>query len=315
MIRTLPRRRARGVALITVMFIMALLTTLVVYLVEDENLSIRRVSNQQDSEQGFDVAVYAEQWAQKTLEKDVSSSHTDYLGEDWNTKAPALASTDSAKLHTEILDLQGRFNLNNLAVGKDKVWYPAFQRLLSLLNLDPGLADAVVDWVDADINESGHDGAEDPEYLLKNPPYRAANRLMAGVGELAWVQGMTPKTIRILAPFVTALPRTGVRINVNTAPAQLLRILTKNILGEASAASLVSGRGDKGYQSVDAFLARTELAGMSDQVQPLVSVSSEYFQVYSRVNYGRYATVLYSTIERSPDTRQAVVIRRRRGVS
>lgn len=311
----MSRRAPRGVALLTVMFIMALLTTLVVYLVGDENLAIRRVSNQQDSEQGFDIAVYSEQWARKTLEEDADHSRTDYLGEDWSTKSPTLPASDRAKLQTKITDLEGRFNLNNLAVGKDKVWYPAFQRLLTVLGLDPGLADAVVDWVDADLNVSSQTGAEDAQYLLKNPPYRAANRPMINVGELAWVQGMTPKTIQKLAPFVTALPETGIPINVNTAPAELLRILTKNILDKGSAASLIAGRGSKGYRSVDAFLARTELAGKSEEVQPLISVSSRFFQVYSRVDYGRYATVLYSVIERFPDTGQAKVIQRRRGVS
>lgn len=308
-------RHSRGVALLTVMFIMTLLTTLVVYLVEDEYLSIRRVSNQQESEQGFDIALYSEQWARDKLEQDARDNQTDYIGEKWNTESPTLRPDDTAVLHTSIEDLQGRFNLNNLAAGKDEVWYPAFQRLLTVLDLDPGLADAVVDWVDADINVSGHDGAEDAEYLLKHPPYRSANRLMAGIGELAWVQGMTPEAIQTLAPFVTALPATGVPINVNTASPELIRILTRNILDAGSAAALIDGRGDKGYPGVDAFLARAELAGHSEEVEPLISVSSEYFQVHSRVDYGRYATLLYSIVERKAGTGLTTVIRRRRGVS
>lgn len=307
--------RAGGVALITVMFIMALLTTLVVYLVENENLAIRRVSDQQDAEQGFAIALYSEQWARKKLEADAQQDQTDYLGEAWNTESPSLRPSDRAKLDTEVTDLQGRFNLNNLVAGRDKVWYPAFQRLLSVLDLDPALADAVVDWVDTDINESSQSGAEDAEYLLKNPPYRAANRMMIGVGELIWVQGMTPRTIEKLAPFVTALPAKGVAINVNTAPVELIRILTKNILKQDAAQSLIDGRGTKGYSSIDEFLGSTELAGKSEEVQPLISVSSKFFQVQSRVDYGRYATVLYSMIRRSPDTGQARVIQRRRGVS
>ncbi len=306
---------SRGVALLTVMFIMTLLTTLVVYLVEDEYLSIRRVSNQQESEQGFDIAVYSEQWACKELEQDAKDSQTDYIGEKWSTESPALLPTDTAKLQTSIEDLQGRFNLNNLAAGRDGVWYPAFQRLLAELDLDPGLADAVVDWVDADIDVSGHDGAEDAEYLLKQPSYRAANRLMAGTGELAWIQGMTPEAVQALAPFVTALPATGVPININTAPPELIRILTQNILDQGSAASLVEGRGEKGYKNVDEFLVRTELAGHSEEVAPLISVSSHYFQVHSRVDYGRYATVLYSVVERKAGTGRTTVIQRRRGVS
>lgn len=309
------RQRARGVALLTVMFIMVLLTTLVVYLVEDEYLSIRRVSNQQESEQGFHIAVYAEQWARKMLESDARDNRTDHAGEPWRTEAPLMREDDTAVLQASVVDLQGRFNLNNLAGGRDEVWYPAFRRLLTVLDLDPGLADAVVDWVDADINVSGHYGAEDAEYQLLTPSYRAANRPMVEVSELAWIQGMTPEVIRALRPHVTALPAIGVRINVNTATREVLRILTPDILDESRAVSLMEGRGEDGYADSDAFLARSELAGEWEAAENMISVRSEYFEVRSRVDHGRYATVLYSVIQRPESTRQASVIQRRRGVS
>jgi general secretion pathway protein K len=297
------------------MFIMVLLTTLVVYLVEDEYLAIRRAENQQESEQGFHIAVYGEQWARKILEEDLRDNQTDHAAEDWASEAPGLREDDTAVLQARVEDLQGRFNLNNLAAGRDELWYPAFRRLLTVLDLDPGLADAVVDWMDADINVSGHYGAEDAEYQLHSPSYRAANRPMADVGELAWIRGMTPEAIRALRPHVTVLPATDTRINVNTATAAVLRILAPEILDEGSAASLIAGRGETGYASVDSFLLRTELAGQWQEAENMISVRSEYFEVTSRVDYGRYATVLYSLIERSRNTRQARVIQRKRGVS
>lgn len=317
--RAAPVQRARGVALLTVMFIMVLLTTLVVYLVEDEYLAIRRVANHQESEQGFHIAVYAEQWARKTLETDalddLEDNGADHLGEDWRTESPALPEDATATLRTEVADLQGRFNLNNLAGGRDEVWYPAFRRLLTVLDLDPGLADAVVDWVDADINVGGHSGAEDAEYQLESPSYRAANRPMAALSELGWIRGMTPEAVRTLRPHVTALPATDVRINVNTATPAVLRILAPEILDEGRAASLAAGRGEDGYASVDDVLVRPELAGRWQTADAMIAVRSEYFEVHSRVDYGRFATVLYSVIERPEETRRASVIQRRRGVS
>lgn len=308
-------KRERGVALLMVMFIMALLTTLMAYLVEDDQLSIRRVSNQQESEQGFHIAVYSEQWARKSLEDDIGDNQVDYIGEAWNEESPGLNDSDAATLETEVSDLQGRFNLNNLAVGHDEVWYPAFQRLLTVLDLDVGLADAVVDWVDADIEVSGNAGAEDAEYLLKDPPYRAANRFMAAVSELAWIQGMTPEALEKLLPHVAALPATGVHINVNTATAEVLRILHPSILDESGAEALISGRGEEGYASTDDFLVLTALAGQSAAIEPMISVNSEYFEVRSQVQVDRYTTVLYSVIQRPASTGQATVIQRRRGVS
>lgn len=314
MIVVSPPYRSRGVALLTVIFITALLTTLVVYLVEDEYLAVRRAANQQEWEQGFHVAVYAEQWARKALEADARENETDHAGEPWSTGAPALGDGDTAVLQADVGDLQGRFNLNNLAGGRDDVWYPAFRRLLTILELDPGLADAVVDWVDPDINVGGHYGAEDAEYLLKSPSYRAANRPMIEVSELEWIQGMTDEAVRLLRPHVTALPASDVRINVNTATGVVLRILTPEILDESRAESLATGRGEDGYTDVDEFLAQPELAGQWETAEKMVSVRSEYFEVHSRVAIGRYATVLYSVIARPENTRQASVIQRRRGV-
>lgn len=310
-----PHRRSTGVALLTVMLIMAMLTTLVVYLVEDEYLAIRRVSNQQEFEQRFQIAVYAEQWARDLLERDALANNRDYLGEAWSTEAPSLGDSDRAVLETGIEDLQSRFNLNNLAAGRDEVWYPAFQRLLAVLGLAPGLADAVVDWVDEDLEVSGSQGAEDAVYELQDPAYRAANHLMSGIGELAWIHGMTPAAVAALAPYVVALPASNVRINVNTAGSTLLRILVPDILDLGSAEALIAGRGEHGYRDVDEILASGELAGQWDRAAPLVSVRSQYFKVHSRVELGRYATVLYSVVERSPETHRASVIRRRRGMS
>lgn len=308
-------RRQRGVALLTVMFIMVLLTTLVVYLVEDDHLAIRRVSSQQESEQGFHAAVYAEQWARKVLEADIRENEVDHLAEPWNEERPELGENDTARLEARVADLQGRFNINNLASDPDERWYAAFQRLLTVLEIDVGLADAVVDWVDADINVKGHAGAEDAEYLLKDPSHRAANRLMADTGELAWVHGMTGESLEKLAPHVAALPAVGVGINVNTASVEVLQILTPDILDEGAAEGLVAGRGDNGYDSVATFLVMGVLAGHGDVVEPLVSVRSEFFEVRSRVQLGRHDTVLYSVIERPAGTRQANVVQRRRGIS
>lgn len=307
--------RCRGVALITVMFIMMLLTTLVVYMVEDEHLSIRRVTNLQESEQAFHLAVYAEQWAGEALKADARDNNTDHPGEAWGSETPVVEEFDRAALQMDVADLQGRFNLNNLAPGRDEAWYPLFQRLLTVLELDPGLADAVVDWLDADINVGGHAGAEDAEYMLKTPAYRAANQPISHVGELSWVHGMTPEALRVLRPHVAALPATNVSINVNTASPELIRVLAPDILEQGEAESLVAGRGDDGYTTVAEFLARSELAGLGEDIEPLINVRSEYFEVHSRVEYGRYGVVIYSVINREAGTGRSRVIQRWRGLS
>ncbi len=300
--------------MLTVLFILVLLTTLSVYMVEDEHLSIRRISNHRDAEQGHQMTTGAEQWAAKILERDAKENSIDHLNEPWNSLLPEV-SVEEGALRAEIQDLQGLFNINNLAPGKDKKWYPLFVRLLRALSIDEGLADAVVDWLDENQDVSGVNGAEDPEYLSLDPPYRAANRLITDVGELLLVKGFNETIVSRISDYTTALPESNTKINVNTSPALLLRVLTRDILPEATVESLLTGRGDKGFQDVETFITRTEFAAQSDQVEPLVTVSSRYFQVRSEAKFGRLTSVLLSVIQRSADGEQATVVRRRRGLS
>src|SRR5262249_14462141 len=109
-----------------------------------------------------------------------------------------------------------------------------FQRLLVLLNLDPMLANAVIDWIDADGNVTSPGGAEDVDYLNLKTPYRAANQPMTSVEELRMVKGFDPKTLLLLLPFVTVLPAGAhTAVNVNTASPELLAALANRDLAWA----------------------------------------------------------------------------------
>ena len=51
-------------------------------------------------------------------------------------------------------------------------------RLLSNLNLNPIIANAIIDWIDSDQYTTYPDGAEDDIYMKLNPAYRTANQKM-----------------------------------------------------------------------------------------------------------------------------------------
>ncbi|MDH3638372.1 MAG: type II secretion system minor pseudopilin GspK [Gammaproteobacteria bacterium] len=317
-------KTARGVALLTVLFILVLISTLAVYLVEDEHLAIRRVTNQRDIEQAHQMLVGAEQWAIKVLERD--ENENDHLNEPWNKLLPKVG-VEEGSLLAFVRDQQGLFNLNNLIEGKPspngkdpdgkdeepKLWYPAFVRLLTVLELDEGLADAVLDWIDSDQDVSGGSGAEDAEYLLKEPSMRAADRLFTSIGELAWVHGFDAKALAMLRPYVTALPEPS-KINVNTAPAPVLRILSADIMSEQEAEAIVQGRGAAGYTSTNDVLSLTQFAGQEGQsAAQLIDVKSGYFEIVSEAKFGRFKSSLLSLVQRKAG--RAVVLGRRRGIS
>ncbi len=301
-------------ALLTVLFILVLITVLSVYLVEDEHIALRRISNLRDFEQGYQMAAGAEHWALKVLERDGRQNEVDHLNEPWSNLLPEV-KVEEGTLLASVSDLHGLFNINNLAAGRDEVWYPVFVRLLSVLELDESLADALVDWIDNDQDVTGSNGAEDPDYLSLDPSYRAGNRMLVDIGELMWVKGFDDKALTKLSPFVTALPVRDAKINVNTSSPLLLSVITKEILTEAEVESLISGRGEQGYPNVDSFLTRTELAAEADNVQPLITVASDYFEVRSEAKFGRLTTVSLSVVHRRPGGEQVTVIQRRRGLS
>jgi general secretion pathway protein K len=307
-------KRASGVALLTVLFILVLITTLSVYLVEEEHLAIRRISNQRDAEQGFQMTAGAEQWALKILERDGKENSVDHLQEPWNVLLPEV-KVEEGTLLSEVHDLQGLFNINNLAAGRDEVWYPLFTRLLSVLEINEAIADALIDWIDGDQDVTGSNGAEDADYLGLDIPHRTADRMIADIGELIWVKGFDVNILTTLSPYITALPVKNTKININTCHPLLLKVLTKDILPDAAAESLIEGRGEEGYQEIETFLTRTELAAESDNVEPLITINSKYFQVRSEAKFGRLTTVLLSTVQRKTNGDKVTVLRRRRGLS
>ena len=98
----------------------------------------------------------------------------------------------------------------------------ALPRLLARLDLDPLLADAVLDWTDTDDVARPH-GAERRWYERQRPARAPANRPLGSVGELLLVRGIDARVLEQLRPFVTAAGEDGV--NPNTAsPAVMLAV-------------------------------------------------------------------------------------------
>lgn len=303
-----PRGRHRGVALLSVMFILVLLTTMAVYVTEADHLMLSRAGNQRNLEQGMQLALGGEQWAVRVLQRDAADSEIDHLNESWN-RLDQPVSVEDADMRTAIEDMQGRFNVNNLT-RRDEVWYPAFKRLLRLLDIDEGIAEAVVDWIDADQQRTHASGAEDLEYLLFDPPYRAANRRIADLGELLLVEGVTEDVLTRLTAFVTAIPDDReTRININTCPPLLFQAMAG--VDAAAAEALADGRGEEGYESVEVFLQRPELAGEAHLfAEPMISLSSDFFMVTNQARIDDMNLAIDSVVRRSRASGQIEVLSR-----
>ena len=108
---------------------------------------------------------------------------------------------------------------------------------------------------------------------------------IAAVAELAQIRGFSPALVARLTPFVAALPA-GSRINVNTAPAEVL-VAAAPGLGVDTARVLVAERGRAWFKDVADFEAR--LKSRSPDANPDISrlaTTSRHFLVTGRARFG-----------------------------
>ena len=288
--------RQRGVALITALLIVSLVTVIAVAMATRQHIDVRLTGNLLHGEQAYAYALAAESWARVILRRDESQSDHDSLDEDWATALPPI-TVEGGQVSGKIEDLQGRFNINNLVMQDGKVSeadVAYFRRLLEILKLEPTLTDALLDWIDTDINVRFPDGAEDQNYLSGSIPYRTANRPLVSTSELRLIAGFDQNIVRLLEPYVTALPeRTS--INVNTASPVVLMALHKDFT-QSDIDALIAGRGETGYQTVQAFMGQEALAGRT--LEESVDVRSHYFMVHTDVIVGQGQAHLESLVAR-----------------
>jgi general secretion pathway protein K len=276
--------RQRGIALITVILIVALATTVASFVAWRQQVWTRQVENLRDASQGEAVVRAGVDWAGTILVEDRRKNAVDHLGEPW-TQHVALP-VERGNVVGGISDQQARFNLNNLtrnsmASGAD---IASFQRLLATLELPSTLVDALVDWLDADGQVYGADGAEDAYYLARPTPYYPANRALIDLSELAMVRGYDQTIIDKLAPHVCVLPN-PTPVNVNTASAEVLAAVIPGLAVD-DARKLVEERGD-GSETLADFRGKLSAQQALGLQENLLSVASDYFLVDLGVEFGR----------------------------
>ena len=298
------RESQSGIALITAMLVVALAAIAATAILSSANVAIHRTATLQDTEKAWWYAAGVESWVKTILERDLDANQYDGLTDVWARPVDFLP-TDEGFLRGSVIDLSGRYNLNNLAVTDAAAYQKQveiFVRLLAMLEMTDefrarALANAIRDWIDPDNEPTGFDGAEDSEYLGVSPPYRVANRLMVSTSELMAIKGMDRELYARLRDVVSALPRSGVPINVNTAPAPVLRALVKQPGPEFEA--FERSRAEKPAESLQA-LEGAGVFGAQDAPREMMSVKSQFFLLRAEAFVGSGRIALYSSIYR-PD--------------
>lgn len=314
-----PRSQS-GVALITVLMIVALATVMVTLMITRQHMSVRRTSAMLAADQAWQYSLGAETIAMEVLAQDARNDAKkeeprDSLADIWAKPWPPYP-VEGGGIRGRIEDEQGKFNINLLvsSSGRDESAVVVFDRLLQQLQLPVSITPAVIDWLDSNHEPEGQDGAESDWYLRMPTPYRAANRPIADISELRLVRGVDARSFLVLRDYICALPP-GTGININTAKHELLAALLPG--ASASQGEALSDYGGKdGYGTVTTFLDQPAFnaldASQRASLARFLDVRTRYFRITSEVTMDEHRYTLSSLVRRR-DKNDLVVIGRKKG--
>jgi general secretion pathway protein K len=295
-----------GVAIITALLIMTIVATVGITLATHLQLDVRRTSNIIANEQALIFVSGAEELSRYGLQLDRENNSIDDYKEEW--AKPQTFPFEGGSLKGQLSDLQACFNINSLVAGNavNPLAKERFQRLLSTLTLNPSLADAVIDWIDSNVDTSLPDGAEDGYYMNLEKPYRTANQAMQSPSELRLVKGFeATEAYNILAPFVCAFGQSA-GINVNTAREEVLISLARDMT-PALAKQIIAERTDKAYDSVNDMITRNSLSKVITSIDQL-SVATDYFLLTTEVAVAQSRVQVYSVLWRQASGKTSVLM-------
>jgi general secretion pathway protein K len=281
--------RQQGVAVIMVLLIVAIATSMAAYMAMQQSLWQRQVESQFERGQARQLGAAGMDWARAVLAEDARGNNVDHEKEIWTLRLPAIP-VEGGEVIGSIEDRQGLFNLNNVVTNMAQ-----FQRLLAMLGLPSDLAPSLADWMDSD-SEQQAGGAEDGYYLALAQPYRTSGRALVELGELARIKGFDSRTIESLRAFVSVLPAARTPVNVNFAPAEVLVAVIEG-MSLSDARLLVQQRQGLPYKDVADFKQRLPHGGIT-VVDSDISVKSDFFWVTGRASVGQSQVVTQALLQR-----------------
>jgi general secretion pathway protein K len=185
--------RQRGVALVVVLWVLALMAVLAAGFSRGTRTQARLAFHQV-------AAAQAQALAEGGVERGVLELLRSEDQREWRADGTAYPfALAGGRVNIAIQDESGKVDLNTAA---DELLTNLFQ----VVGLDPdasaALTDAIGDWRDPD-NERRLHGAEEADYRAAGLPYGPKNARFDSVDELREVLGVTPALFQRLRPYLT----------------------------------------------------------------------------------------------------------------
>ncbi len=333
-------KRQQGIALISVLLVVAILLAVASRLMTGHNVVINQHQNVFEQNQALQYVLGAETLAMEALRLDFEGlpgqeggNASDHLGEQWAQALPPFELDEGGFLEAQLRDLNNCYNANSVldppsvvpgrggaGTGGDDNRDPRaaggsgsspashFRTYLSALSLLPEIADEWLSWVDVDdLNGRG----EDADYALSQPPHRTPNIPVTDVSEFALLASVEQEDLAVLRNTVCLLPDTGLRINLNTAPLEVL-------VAYATAQNQSRGQGQlSNLGLLESFASEERAYGPDEplpqdiaQMFPSPVFTSNYFEMHATAQVGSSSVTLRSVLYRNQSSGEITVLQR-----
>lgn len=322
-------RSQKGVALLVVLMILAIMAALASEMTLRYQINIRRTGyTQQQLQQNWLVGL-AEHQAMQILAQDLRDN-AKLLTRDQLWAQPQQRELASGNtVSWQLTDRQACFNVNALVNTPTDAMadVPASVRVFTALlaNLDvtgapaEALIDAIADYIDSDETPR-RSGAENEYYRTSRDPHTIGGRRLYSVSELRQIKGMTPALYQRLVPFVCALPNDELKINISTLTredAPLLAAMLDNMLSVSDVRALFDKQKRQNLASPAALKTALEktFPGRKDELEAFKNVAattSQYFRLQTTVSLGDSRSGTISELEFDTKTSQLFITARRR---
>ncbi|MCV2885807.1 type II secretion system minor pseudopilin GspK [Aestuariibacter sp. AA17] len=317
-------QKQKGVALIIVLMVVALVAVLATEMGSRLQLNIKRAANIKDNNQAYWYALGAEQYAKSAITK-LMKENNNIIAEGQGWTEPLTYPVEGGVIEVTLSDARACFNMNALRASNPNdaahlEVKTAFKNLLANRKFEIDnyaqdvVTDSLADWLDEDSNIRNY-GAEDSDYESMLPPYLPANNLMMTKSEFRLINGVKPNWAVNVMPFLCVIPNEEkLKININTLSkddALLLAALTN--LSEGDAARIINSRPQDGYDDKGKFLAEQEIQALnlSAAKQDWFDITTDHFILDTKSVYNNATFRMRSLLKL--DNNKVKVIRREFG--
>jgi general secretion pathway protein K len=306
----------RGIALVLTLLILTILVVTGLELNRAMRVEASLAGNFRDLTQASYIAQSGVEIARVVLQEDDLT----YDGPDERWAQFEVLAYLSHQLFPEgyftgrIVDESGKFNPNGMVTRYGTVEQKKkdqLERLLMLLGHDPGVVDAILDWLDPDELRRTL-GAEREYYMLRKPPYVPKNGPLDSLGEMLLIKGISPEvfygtdTKKALRDYLTVYsdsssdPRMiGIapKININTASLPVLMSLFPKV-DQGMAQAVMDYRRLKPFRKPEELRSIPGWNDIYPAISSEIDVRSNYFSLEITGIYHEARALVQAVVKR-----------------